>query len=448
MSETLDLALINGNVFLPSGKIEKINLGIKNSKISYLGNSSNLKAKTNIDVKNLHVLPGCIDTQVHFREPGLTHKEDILHGTKGAIMGGITGIFEMPNTKPPTINRIEFEKKIELAESNSFCEYGFYIGAAKENIEKINELEKMPGCCGVKIFMGSSTGDLLVEDDNNLKKIMKNSSRKIAIHSEDEYRLAERKKILKDEKINIYFHEKWRDEKTAFQSTKRILNMVKHIDNKNVHILHISTIDELNLIKKNKKFLTCEATPQHLFFHSPDCYQRLGSLAQMNPPIRNIEHKKALWKAINDRTIDIIGSDHAPHTLEEKKKMYPNSPSGMTGVQTMIPILLNFVNQKKFSLVDMVRLVCENPVKIYKILGKGKIEKNYDADFTIVDLKKERKIENKWIQSKSGWTPYDGIKVKGWPVITIIRGKVVMFENKIVGKPCGKKFIFQDTQNI
>tara|TARA_B100000989_G_scaffold298243_1_gene286695 strand:+ start:769 stop:2106 length:1338 start_codon:yes stop_codon:yes gene_type:complete len=444
MNENFDLLLTNGNVFLPSKKIEKINIGVKNSKVTYMGNSLNLKSKKIINLKNLHVLPGCIDTQVHFREPGLTHKEDLFSGTKGAVLGGITGIFEMPNTKPPTVNKIEFEKKISIAEKKSFCEYGFYIGASKENAKNIKELEKLPGCCGVKIFMGSSTGTLLVEDDNSLKDIMKNSNRRIAIHSEDEYRLIDRKNMLKEKNVNIYFHEKWRDVRTAYKSTDRILNLVKKINNNNVHILHISTLDELKLIKKNKRYVTCEATPQHLFFHSPDCYQRLGSFAQMNPPIRNIEHKKALWTAIQDKTIDIIGSDHAPHTFEEKNKPYPNSPSGMTGVQTMIPILLNFVNQKKLSLADMVRLVSENPVKLFKISGKGKIKKNFDADFTIVDLKKEQKIENDWIQSKSGWTPYHGIKVKGWPVMTIIRGQVVMSQNKVHGKPSGKKFTFQD----
>lgn len=444
MNENFDLLLTNGNVFLPSKKIEKINIGVKNSKVTYIGNSLNLKSKKIINLKNLHVLPGCIDTQVHFREPGLTHKEDLFSGTKGAVLGGITGIFEMPNTKPPTVDKIEFEKKISIAEKKSFCEFGFYIGASKENAKNIKELEKLPGCCGVKIFMGSSTGTLLVEDDNSLKDIMKNSNRRIAIHSEDEYRLIDRKNILKEKNVNIYFHEKWRDVRTAYKSTDRILNLVKKINNNNVHILHISTLDELKLIKKNKRYVTCEATPQHLFFHSPDCYQRLGSFAQMNPPIRNIEHKKALWTAIQDKTIDIIGSDHAPHTFEEKNKPYPNSPSGMTGVQTMIPILLNFVNQKKLSLADMVRLVSENPVKLFKISGKGKIKKNFDADFTIVDLKKEQKIENDWIQSKSGWTPYHGIKVKGWPVMTIIRGQVVMSQNKVHGKPSGKKFTFQD----
>lgn len=444
MNENFDLLLTNGNVFLPSKKIEKINIGVKNSKVTYIGNSLNLKSKKIINLKNLHVLPGCIDTQVHFREPGLTHKEDLFSGTKGAVLGGITGIFEMPNTKPPTVDKIEFEKKISIAEKKSFCEFGFYIGASKENAKNIKELEKLPGCCGVKIFMGSSTGTLLVEDDNSLKDIMKNSNRRIAIHSEDEYRLIDRKNMLKEKNVNIYFHEKWRDVRTAYKSTDRILNLVKKINNNNVHILHISTLDELKLIKKNKRYVTCEATPQHLFFHSPDCYQRLGSFAQMNPPIRNIEHKKALWTAIQDKTIDIIGSDHAPHTFEEKNKPYPNSPSGMTGVQTMIPILLNFVNQKKLSLADMVRLVSENPVKLFKISGKGKIKKNFDADFTIVDLKKEQKIENDWIQSKSGWTPYHGIKVKGWPVMTIIRGQVVMSQNKVHGKPSGKKFTFQD----
>ena len=438
---SFDLLLKNGNVVLPNDKIEKIDIGIVNEKIAKIGNFNESSSKKTLDSENLHILPGCIDTQVHFREPGLTHKEDLSSGTKGAILGGITGIFEMPNTKPSTITKKDFDVKISLAEKKSFCDFSFFVGAAKENIDNLNYLEKISGCCGVKIFMGSSTGNLLVEDDESLKKILLSGSRRVAVHSEDEYRLRDRIHIIEDKDVTIHDHEVWRDSLTALQSTQRLLRIAKETKRK-IHILHISTGDEIKLIEQNKSFATAEVTPQHLFFHSPDCYDKLGTLAQMNPPIRNKYHQNALWKAVNDKVIDVVGSDHAPHTLSEKNAEYPKSPSGMTGVQTLVPILLDFVNKEKISLIDMVRLTSKNPTKIYNVINKGLIKEGYDADFTIVDLKKKKMINNDWIASKTGWSPYNGINVTGWPIYTIIRGKIVMQEDQILGDPIGQKIKF------
>ncbi len=438
-----DLVLKNGNVFLPNNKVEKIDIGIVDEKISFIGNIENSQAKSLVDLTNLNVLPGCIDTQVHFREPGLIHKEDLASGTKGAVLGGITGIFEMPNTKPPTITKDDFEVKILLAEKKSFCDFSFFIGAAKENIDKLDHLENLSGCCGVKIFMGASTGELLVEDDESLRKILSTGKRRVAIHSEDEYRLKDRKNIIEKKDVTVHDHEHWRDAKAALSSTKRLLKIAKEVGRK-IHVLHISTVDEIPLLQESKAFATAEATPQHLFFHSPDCYDRLGTFAQMNPPIRGIKHKEGLWKAVKDKVIDVVGSDHAPHTISEKNNKYPNSPSGMPGVQTLVPIMLNFVNQNKISLSDFVRLTSVNPTKIYNIKNKGFIKKGYDADFTIVDLKKERTIDNNWIATKSNWTPYDGVSVTGWPVYTIIRGKVIMYNDSIINGPIGRKIEFEN----
>ena len=265
---SFDLLLKNGNVVLPNDKIEKIDIGIVNEKIAKIGNFNESSSKKTLDSENLHILPGCIDTQVHFREPGLTHKEDLSSGTKGAILGGITGIFEMPNTKPSTITKKDFDVKISLAEKKSFCDFSFFVGAAKENIDNLNYLEKISGCCGVKIFMGSSTGNLLVEDDESLKKILLSGSRRVAVHSEDEYRLRDRIHIIEDKDVTIHDHEVWRDSLTALQSTQRLLRIAKETKRK-IHILHISTGDEIKLIEQNKSFATAEVTPQHLFFHSP-----------------------------------------------------------------------------------------------------------------------------------------------------------------------------------
>ncbi len=441
MEQNLDLVLIGGNVFLHNGSIEEMDIGVLNGKIVELGNLSLRDCKKKILVKNLLVLPGAIDSQVHFREPGLTHKEDIMHGTKGAALGGITTIFEMPNTNPSTTTKEALNQKLLIARDNAYCNYSFFIGAAKENIENLKTLEILPGCCGVKIFMGSSTGDLLVEDDNSLIKILNSINRRVAVHSEDEYRLRERKHIAEGSDANVIQHPIWRDPETAIKSTMRLLKIAKATNSK-VHVLHISTKDELTILKKSKAFSTCEVTPQHLYFSSPDCYENLGTLAQMNPPIRDKSHNIGLWQGVKEKVIDVVGSDHAPHTLDEKKKKYPNSPSGMTGVQTILPIMLDFVNKQKLGIEDLVRLLCSNPAKIYNMKFKGEIKVGNDADFSIVDLKKEFTISNNWIVSKSGWTPYDGIKIIGLPVFTIINGVIVMENSEIISKPVGQPVLF------
>ena len=435
-----NLVLRNGNVFLKN-KFEKTDIGILGSKIDFIGNLSDSVGEASVDLTNLNVLPGCIDSQVHFREPGLTHKEDLSCGTKGAVLGGITSIFEMPNTKPTTTSSETFQEKILIANEKAYCNFAFFIGASKESINELNELEKIPGCCGIKIFMGSSTGNLLVPDDDNIKKILSTGTKIVAVHSEDEYRLRDRKSIIEKKNATVYDHEVWRDPETAVKSTKRLLKIANML-NRKIHILHISTAQEVPILKKYKHIATCEVTPQHLFFNSPDCYNKLGTLAQMNPPIRGIEHNKALWNALSDGVFDIVGSDHAPHTLEEKKMKYPLSPSGMVGVQTLLPIMLNFVNQKKLTIENLVKLTSTNPAKIFGAQNKGEIKVGNDADFSIVDLHKEKIIKNKWIASKSGWTPYDGIKVKGWPIFTIINGNIVMREDEILASSKGKPITF------
>ena len=439
-----DLVIKNGKLILPNYKTELLDIGIKNRKIEKLGSIHEGLSENVLDARGLIVLPGIIDSQVHFREPGLTYKEDIYSGTKGAVLGGITSIFEMPNTKPSTTNQSALEDKLEIAKSSAFCNYSFFVGAAKDNIQDLTNLERISGCCGVKIFMGSSTGDLLVEDDESLKQILKSINRRVAVHSEDEYRLRERKKILDQENVTVHDHPRWRDVETAVNSTKRLLKIATELE-KNVHVLHISTKEEIELLKSYKHIATCEATPQHLFFSSPDCYDRLGSFVQMNPPIRDEAHREGIWKGIKEKVIDVVGSDHAPHTIDEKKKVYPETPSGMTGVQTILPIMLNFVNQGKISIHDLVRLLCSNPAKIYKILNKGEIKIGNDADFSVIDLNKEFLITNDWIVSKSRWTPYDNIKVKGFPVMTIVNGKVVMRDDEIILNSSGKPVEFEIT---
>ena len=409
-------------------------IGVKDGVISEIGNIND-NAETVLNLKNLDLIPGVIDTQVHFREPGATHKEDLKSGTMAAILGGVTGIFEMPNTEPSTTNLEALLDKFKRAKDRSYCDYAFYVGGTEDNSKDLPNLEKVDGCCGVKVFMGLSTGSLLVSGDDDLSKIMAEINSRASFHSEDQSHLEERKKFQVQGDTNS--HEIWRNDEQCFIATKRIVQIARKY-NKNIHILHVSTGQEVEFLANNKDIASVEITPQHLTLSAPDCYNELGNYAQMNPPIRDKSHQEKLWNAIGNGVADIIGSDHAPHSREEKDQVYPNSPSGMPGVQTLVPIMLNHVNNKKLSLNRFVQLTSANPARLFGIKNKGFIEVGNDADFTVIDLNKERVIENNWIVSKCGWTPYDGMKIKGWPVMTVIRGNIVMKEDELsdpIGQP-------------
>lgn len=413
-------------------------IGVKDGKISEIGNLKDFSDNV-IDLSNLTLIPGVIDSQVHFREPGAEHKEDLNSGTKAAILGGVTGVFEMPNTDPSTTNLNALKDKFNRAEKRSFCDYAFYVGGTVDNSDELPSLEKVEGCCGVKVFMGLSTGSLLVSGDDDLDKILSKINHRASFHSEDQDSLEDRKKYRVTGDTNS--HEIWRNDEQCFIATKRLINLArKH--NKNVHVLHVSTAQEIELLSQNKDIASVEITPQHLTLVAPDCYNELGNYAQMNPPIRGIEHQEKLWEAINNGVADIIGSDHAPHSKEEKDQEYPNSPSGMPGVQTLVPIMLNHINNGKLTLNRFVQLTSSNPSRLFGIKNKGFIEIGNDADFTVLDMKKENIIENTWINSKCGWTPYDGMKVKGWPIMTIIRGNMVMREGEVDQEPSGRPINF------
>ena len=440
--QNFDLILKNGTVVLPSG-ITKADIAVRGGMIVDIGDLSGVSAERTEDCTGLHVLPGVIDSQVHFREPGLVHKEDLDTGTLSAIAGGVTTIFEMPNTNPLTTTREAMEEKFRLAEEKSHCNYAFFVGGTAENAEQLPELEKMSGCCGVKIFMGSSTGNLLSAEDEVIENILSHGTRRVAVHAEDEFRLKERYNLVEGG-ADVSEHPVWRDEETAINATKRILRLSKKTGRR-VHVLHITTAEEMDLLAEHKDLATVEVTPQHLSLFAPECYERLGSYAQMNPPIRSKEHQEGLWRAIQNGVVDVIGSDHAPHTCEEKDQPYPKSPSGMPGVQTTVPIMLDHVNQGKLSLERFVDLMCAGPARIYNIAKKGRIVVGYDADFTVVDMKANRLISNNWIKSKSGWTPFDGVKVTAWPVITIVQGMVCMKEDEISTYTKGYKILFNES---
>jgi len=433
----LDLIIKNGKCYIDE-ELKDADVGVKDGKILQIGQISD-EAKETINAEGQTVLPGCIDTQTHFREPGSTDTEDLHSGSRAAIVGGITSVFEMPNTNPPTSTKIEFQKKLDLARNRMFCNYAFYFGATADNGGELAELENLEGCCGIKLFAGSSTGNLLVADEEDIDKVFKNSSKVVAVHSEDEAILKLNKKLIKDK--DVHTHPIWRSAECAMSSTRRIVRIANKY-NKKAHVLHITTKEEIDFLSQHKGNITFEITPQHLTLYAPDCYNKLGTYAQMNPPIRDKSHYDRLWYAVKNNLNDTIGSDHAPHLKVNKEKEYPNSPSGMPGVQTLMPVMLNHINDGKLSLNQLMNLVCENPVKIFGIKNKGFIKEGYDADFTIVDMNKTIEIKNENIESKCGWTPFDGYKLKGTPVATIVGGNIKMKNGRIIGDPEGRPLVF------
>ncbi len=437
-----DMILTGGTVLTPSGP-EQIDVGVSNEKITALGSLGDASADQRIDCAGLHVLPGVIDSQVHFREPGNTHKEDLATGSAAAAAGGVTAFFEMPNTAPLTITKEAIDDKLDRAKGRSWTDHAFYVGGSAANIETLPELENAGGICGVKIFMGSSTGDLLTAEDDIIREILKAGSRVVAVHAEDNQRLQERAHMVEGNPP-VSTHPEWRDVETCLKATRRVLALAEET-RRRVHVLHITTAEEMDLLAKHKHLASVEVTPQHLTLAAPECYERLGAKAQQNPPIRDARHREALWAAVANGTVDIVATDHAPHTLEEKALPYPQSPSGMTGVQTFVPIMLDHVNAGKLTLQRFIDLTSAGPARIFRMAGKGRVALGYDADFTLVDMKADRAIQDSWIRSKSQWTPFDGKRVTAWPISTIIRGNVVMRDDELIGEPAGKPVRFQES---
>jgi dihydroorotase len=443
MNQRFDTILKSGTVVNQDGEGIR-DIGVIDGRIAFIGGLRQAAAAEVIDCKGLHILPGVIDTQVHFREPGLTHKEDLETGSRSAVMGGVTAVFEMPNTDPLTVTEAAFNDKMKRAHHRMHCDFAFFIGGTRDNVQDLPQLERAPGCAGVKVFIGSSTGALLVEDDASLRKILTVIRRRAAFHAEDEYRLNERKalRIEGDPRSHPF----WRDEVAALMATERLVTLARET-NKRIHVLHISTKQEIEYLREHKDVASCEATPHHLTMAAPECYERLGTRAQMNPPVRSADHREGIWYGIEQGIIDVLGSDHAPHTLDEKAKTYPGSPSGMTGVQTLVPLMLDHVNAGRLSLQRFVDLSSAGPARLFDIACKGRIAAGYDADFTIVDLKRSETITNNWIASRAGWTPYDGLRVTGWPVGTFVRGRKVMWHGELATPSQGEPVRFLETLN-
>ena len=437
MSDNNSLIIKNGTCYI-DGKLVNTDITVSGGKIKSIG-KADLNNHKVYDAENKIVLPGIIDTQVHFREPGSTDAEDLESGSRAAVLGGVTSLFEMPNTNPPTANLVEFEKKLKAAKNRMHSNYAFYFGATPSNTDQLAQLKNVEGCCGVKLFAGSSTGNLLVDKESDIEKVISSSDRVVSIHSEDEDIINLRKKFIR--KGDVHSHHEWRNVECAMSSTRRGVKIAERY-NKKIHVLHVTTKDEVDFLAMHKKNVTFETTPQHLTLYAPDCYDKLGTYAQMNPPLRGKEHYDRLWTAIKNNIVDVLGSDHAPHLKANKDKEYPDSPSGMPGVQTIFPVMIDHVNNGKLTLNQLINLMCENPCRIFGIKNKGFIKEGFDADLTIVDMKKEVIIKDEMIASKCGWTPFNNYKVKGFPVGTIVNGILVMSDGKILVESKGKPLSF------
>ncbi|MES2344288.1 MAG: dihydroorotase [Pseudomonadota bacterium] len=441
MSETYDLIIRGGEVVNHAGR-GLSDVGVRAGKIVAIGDLSQASAGEVFDARGLTVLPGVIDTQVHFREPGLEWKEDLESGSRAAVLGGVVAVFEMPNTEPTTTDPDSLADKLTRAKGRMHCDHAFYVGGTHENAVFLGELERLPGCCGIKVFMGASTGSLLVQDDEGIEQVLRHVNRRAAFHSEDEYRLAERRPLARTGDWTS--HEEVRDAASALESTHRLVRIAKALG-KRIHVLHVTTAEEMVFLAANKDVASVEVTPQHLTLTAPEAYERLKGYAQMNPPIRNKYHQDGLWDALAAGVADVLGSDHAPHTKEEKARPYPASPSGMPGVQTLVPVMLTHVANGRLSLERFVDLTSHGANRLFGMADKGRLAVGNDADFTIVDLKARRTIRHEDMASRVGWTPFDGFEATGWPMATIIRGRVVMRDDEVIAPHLGEPVRFAET---
>ncbi|MCA8980955.1 MAG: dihydroorotase [Planctomycetes bacterium] len=420
-----------GDVLIRSGLVERIGTGLDAPP-----------DVRRLDASGLLVFPGMIDPQVHFREPGMEQKEDLESGSRAAVAGGVTTFFEMPNTNPPTSDPAALEDKLSRAAGRAHADHAFFLGATSENADLLGEWEAHQGCAGVKLFMGASTGNLLVPDDANVERVLRSGKRRVTVHSEDDVRLKERYAALSPA-ATVMDHADVRDVECAVRSTTRLLNLVEKTG-RPVHVLHVSTAEELEIIRERDlgDLVTCEATPNHLFLAAPECYEQHGTWAQMNPPVRDRRHQDALRAALKDGPITCIGSDHAPHTAEEKAKAFPKSPSGIAGVQTTLPLLLTAVRDGWLTESDILRLCIDGPIRVYGLLGKGALDVGKDGDVALVDPRITAPIAMDWLQSRAGGNPFVGVQTAGLPVTSVVRGQVVWSDGRPASQAVGRPVRF------
>ncbi len=414
-----------GRVVLPDGIVET-NVLVRDGKIAAVDAAATSSADEVIEANGLVLMPGVIDDQVHFREPGLTHKEDLTTGSQSAAAGGVTTFLEMPNTNPPAIDAEQIEWKYRRAAEVSRVNYGFYIGATESNVEELKRASNVPG---IKIFIGSSTGSLLVDDQQALERIFGETTLPICAHCEDETTVRRNRERLGDN-LTIEDHSRIRDVEAAYVCTKRATDLARRHQHR-FHVLHVSTAAELPLLDDPSPYLTAEICLHHIFF-STDDYARLGSLVQMNPSLKSKADAEQLWKALVSGRIQVIATDHAPHTLEEKAKAYPASPSGLPAVENSLALMLNQVHRGLCSLEDVARWMCDAPARVWGLVGKGRIAVGYDADLVLVDTNLQKTIRNEAQFTKSRWSPWAGETLTGWPVRTLVGGQSVYVDGRLV----------------
>jgi dihydroorotase len=427
MSSLQSLLIRQARLILPNGDFMIGDVLTQGGQIVEVASAiTNATPTQEIDAQGLTLLPGVIDPQVHFREPGLEHKEDLFTASCACAKGGVTSFLEMPNTKPLTTNQAALDDKLQRAASKCVVNYGFFIGATADNL---TELVTVQPTCGIKIFMGSMRGDLLVDQEELLERIFAQGSRLIAVHAEDQERITQRRQQfagIEDPAV----HSQIQDTQAALLATQLAVKLSKKYQRR-LHILHLSTGIEAEFLRKEKpSWVTAEVTPQHLLLNT-SAYETIGSLAQMNPPLRSPEDNEVLWQALRDGVIDFIATDHAPHTLEEKGKTYPNTPSGMPGVETSLPLMLTSAQEGKCTVAQVVNWMSTAPAKAYGIPNKGEITPGYDADLVLVDLNNYKPVKREEILSKCGWSPFEGWNLTGWPVTTIVGGEVVYDKGQV-----------------
>ncbi len=420
------LLIRNARIARPDGSIFEGDLLCHDGAIERIAAQISVPADETLDAGGNLLLPGVIDPQVHFREPGREYKEDLGSGSRAAVKGGVTSFLEMPNTDPSTSNQAALDDKLRRAADKSVANYGFFIGATPDNLDEINHASP---ACGIKIFMGASTGSLLVDKAEDLERIFANGSRLIAVHAEDEARIRARREQLKG-RTDVAVHSDIRDNRSALLATELALALSRKY-RRRLHILHLSTHEEVELLRRDKPaWVTAEVIPNHLLLNVND-YARLGALVQMNPPIRRPEDNAALWAGLHDGAIDLIATDHAPHTLEEKRKPYPQSPAGMPGVETSLPLMLTEMKAGRCTLAEIQKWMCHGPAEAYGIRHKGKILEGWDADLTLVDMEHAKPVRNEEMFTKVRWSPFNGRQLTGWPIYTIVGGQVAFDRGKI-----------------
>ncbi len=436
MSVTL---ISNAQVVRPDGIVQEDVL-LDGDTIAAVGDMApDVRPDEIVDASGLYLIPGVIDDQVHFRDPGLTHKEDLHTGSVACAAGGITTFLEMPNTRPPTITVAALHEKLQRAAERCVVNFGFYIGATPDNLTELQQAERTPG---IKIFIGSSTGSLLVDEQEALERIFAETRLPVCAHCEDEATV--RANAAKLNGGSCYAdHSRIRDHRAALIATRRAVDLAERHEHP-FHVLHVSTAQEAEFLRSTSDRISAEACPHHLLFHTGD-YERLGSLVQMNPSVKTPQDCAALWDALRDGTIQVVATDHAPHTKQEKSLPYPQSPSGLPAVENSLALMLNSVHQGRCTLEQVVSWMCEGPARVWQIARKGRIEPGYDADVVLVDLEQERTVRNEQQRTKCGWSPWHGETLKGWPVRTWVLGRTVFADGRVDETVRGKEVRFRQS---